>query len=42
MGLEKWSKMQGILWACPDCGGPLMFYYNQCSICGKETDPQAT
>ena len=42
LNLEKWSKEQEILWTCQNCGQPLMFYYNQCSSCGKETDPQAT
>ncbi len=42
LSLEKWSKEQEILWTCQDCGQPLMFYYNQCSSCGKENDPQAT
>lgn len=42
LSFEKWSKEQEILWTCKICGQPIFFYYNKCSGCGKETDPQKT
>ena len=40
-GLEKWAEIQKVLWSCPDCRKPIIFYHNKCSGCGKECDPQA-
>jgi len=36
LGIKKWAQAQARLWSCGGCGNPIVFYYNKCSICGKE------
>ena len=38
LGLREWAQAQEKLWSCLECGQPIVFYYNKCSVCGKETN----
>ena len=36
VGIREWGQAQAKLWSCGDCGNSIVFYYNKCSVCGKE------